>query len=468
MGIKIAQSFTRTGKFAIDETLLLTKAQMVAINDSLMPEKYFTLCLDDGKFYIYDKERTPSTETGKFVVFEGGSGTNDYNDLINQPTLEGEVIKGDMSLSDFGILSESEVEDLVDSKITDSEGNYIFYTKDETYSKDEVYTKEEVDELIEVLPKFEIKVVDELPTKDISDTTIYLLRNTDSEGNNFFDEYIYVNKRWELIGTTKIDLSDYYTSAEVDVLLDEKQDTLTAGTGIDITGNVISVDDTEVATKDEIDKLTKDLGDLSDLVDSEGNRIDLLEDLINSESDRIDSLIEIVDSEGNRIDILENEIDNLEIPYFVTTKDSEGNPIVNIISGDGNSSVSFDDGTNGIIISVKDGDTETSKELVSKEYVDEAVGEEHVELTQEEYDALTPEQKLDGTIYFVTDGEGGGSLPPGGTTGQVLTKKSDADWDVEWKNSAVTEDSNILTAPDGSKFKLKVANDGTLSTEAVV
>ena len=425
MGIKISQGFTRTGKFPIDETLLLTKAQMLAINDNLMPEKYFTLCLDDGKFYIYDKNTTtPSVETGKFKVFEGGSGTDDYNDLINQPTLEGEVIKGDMSLSDFGILSEDEIEDLIDSKITDSEGNLIFYTKDETYSKDEVYskdetyskdevyskdetyskeelyTKEEVDDLIEVLPKFKIEVVDELPTKDLSDTTIYLLRNTDSEGNNFFDEYIYVNKRWELIGTTKVDLSDYYTSAEVDVLLDEKQDLLTAGVGINIDGNIISVDDTEIATKEDIDKLIDDLNDLAD----------------------------IVDSEGIRITDLENKVDNLEIPYFETIKDSEGNSIVSIISGDGESSVSFDDSDNGIIVSVKDGDTETSKELVSKEYVDEAVGEEHVELTQAEYDALPPEQKLDGTIYFVTDGEGeGGNVPPGGTTGQVLTKKSNTD-----------------------------------------
>ena len=461
MGIKISQGFTRTGKFPIDEALLLTKAQMLAINESLMPDKYFTLCLDDGKFYIYDVERTPSLETGKFAVFEGGS--SDYNDLINQPTLEGKIIKGDLSLSDFGILSEDEVEDLVDSKITDSEGNYIFYTKDETY------TKEEVNELIEVLPKFEIKIVEELPTKDISGTTIYLLRNTDSEGNNFFDEYIYINNRWELIGTTKIDLSDYYTSVEVDSLLDEKQDILSAGSGINITGKVISIDDTEVATKDDIDKLTEDLENLVEIVDSEGNRIDLLEDLISAESDRIDSLIEIVDSEGNRINILESEIDNLEIPYFVTTTDSEGNSIVNIISGDENSSVSFGNNNDGLIISVKDGDKEISKEVVSKEYVDEAVGEEHVELTQAEYDALPPDKKLDGTIYFVTDGDDEGSdLPPGGTTGQVLAKKSDADGDVEWKNLAIPEDSNILTAPDGSKFKLKVANDGSLSTEAVV
>ena len=453
MGIKISQGFTRTGKFPIDETLLLTKAQMLAINDALMPEKYFTLCLDDGKFYIYDKNTTtPSVETGKFKVFEGGSGTDDYNDLINQPTLEGEVIKGDMSLSDFGILSESEIEDLINSRIEDSEGNLIFYTKDETYSKDEVYskdetyskdevyskdetyskeelyTKEEVDDLIEVLPKFKIEVVDELPTKDISDTTIYLLRNTDSEGNNFFDEYIYVNKRWELIGTTKVDLSNYYTIDEVNSI---------------------------------IDAINNNIDDLADIVDSDGDRITSLEVLLDSEGNRITVL-------EDKVTVLEDKVDNLEIPSFEVLEDSEGNPVVSIARDDGDSSITFNSNDDGITISVKDGDVEASKDLVSKEYVDDKIEGEHIELTQAEYDALPPDKKLDGTVYFVTDGEGGGSLPPGGTTGQVLTKKSDADWDVEWKNLAVTEDSNILTAPDGSKFKLKVANDGSLSTEAVV
>ena len=393
MGVKISQGFTRTGKFPIDETLLLTKAQMLAINDNLMPEKYFTLCLDDGKFYIYNKSATPSVETGKFTVFEGGTGTNDYNDLINQPTLEGEVIKGDMSLSDLGILDEAEIEDLIDSKIEDSEGNLIFYTKDETYSKnevyskdetyskEEVYTKEEVDDLIELLPKFEIKVVEELPTKDISTTTIYLVPRQDSEGSNVYEEYIYVDKKWELIGTTDIDLSDYYTISEVDALLDEKQDVLAAGTGINIENNIISVDDTEIATKEDIDTLTNDINDLA----------------------------AILDSEGNRIDVLESELDNLEIPYFETTLDSEGSPIVNIISGDNMYAVGFDPTDDGYIISVDDGVSGSSKELVSKEYVDEVAGQEHVELTQAEYDVLPPEKKLDGTIYFVTDGESGGS-----------------------------------------------------------
>lgn len=59
-----------------------------------------------------------------------------------------------------------------------------------------------------------------------------------------------------------------------------------------------------------------------------------------------------------------------------------------------------------------------------------------VELTKAQFDALTPEAKMSGIVYYITDWNGGGgSLPAGGTTGQALVKKSNADGDVEWKNA---------------------------------
>lgn len=54
-----------------------------------------------------------------------------------------------------------------------------------------------------------------------------------------------------------------------------------------------------------------------------------------------------------------------------------------------------------------------------------------------------------------------GGVLKGGTVGQVFAKKSDADGDVEWV------DSNILESPNGTKYRLIVADDGTLSTEVV-
>lgn len=71
------------------------------------------------------------------------------------------------------------------------------------------------------IPKFSIEVVAELPTKDISTTTIYLkLQETgDQEGQDIYDEYIYVNNKWEVIGNTDIDLSAYSTTVQMNAAI---------------------------------------------------------------------------------------------------------------------------------------------------------------------------------------------------------------------------------------------------------
>lgn len=73
MAINVSQAFKRTSKNPIDETFALTKAQMLTVNDNLMPDYYFTVCQDDGCFYLYDKTATASLTTGKFTKFEGGT-----------------------------------------------------------------------------------------------------------------------------------------------------------------------------------------------------------------------------------------------------------------------------------------------------------------------------------------------------------------------------------------------------------
>ena len=53
---------------------------------------------------------------------------------------------------------------------------------------------------------FDIAVVQALPTQDIDTHTIYLVPKT-GETNDVYDEYIYINNAWEMIGNTQIDLS---------------------------------------------------------------------------------------------------------------------------------------------------------------------------------------------------------------------------------------------------------------------
>lgn len=81
MAIKVSQSFERTSANPIDATMALTKAQMLTVNDNLMPPYYLTICQDDGFIYLYDKSATASQTTGKFTKFEGGGDAPSSTDI---------------------------------------------------------------------------------------------------------------------------------------------------------------------------------------------------------------------------------------------------------------------------------------------------------------------------------------------------------------------------------------------------
>lgn len=71
-----------------------------------------------------------------------------------------------------------------------------------------------VDDKISKIPKFETVPVEVLPTENISTTTVYLLKTEQSQ-DNLYDEYIYVNGAWELLGSAKINLDGYAKVADI-------------------------------------------------------------------------------------------------------------------------------------------------------------------------------------------------------------------------------------------------------------
>lgn len=92
------------------------------------------------------------------------------------------------------------------------------------YTKSQTYTQVEVDSLISAIVTLNVLVVQTLPTQDISTTTIYLVPKQTAGTDDIYDEYIYVDGSWEHIGSTSIDLSNYYNKSQVDTLLADKVD----------------------------------------------------------------------------------------------------------------------------------------------------------------------------------------------------------------------------------------------------
>lgn len=65
-------------------------------------------------------------------------------------------------------------------------------------------------------------IVTELPTENISTETIYMMPKESGGDNDIYNEYINVDgtvEGWEFIGTSAVDLSNYYTKLQVDELI---------------------------------------------------------------------------------------------------------------------------------------------------------------------------------------------------------------------------------------------------------
>lgn len=121
--------------------------------------------------------------------------------------------------------------------ITNAVDNLVNY-----YRKSETYTQSEVNDLIGSLTHINIKIVSSID--DVTEpNVIYLVPASSGESDDYYNEYILVNGSPELIGNTRVDLSDYYTREQTNDLLNDKQPvgsyvTSVNGTPPDKSGNV--------------------------------------------------------------------------------------------------------------------------------------------------------------------------------------------------------------------------------------
>lgn len=174
------------------------------------------------------KQNTLTASTG--VTIDNTDPTNptisanvDYTNLINKPT----------KLSDF-----TNDEDFIDNTVNNLTNYYL---------KTETYTQTEVNDLISQLTSLSVEIVEELPTTDISTTTIYLINVS---GTNNYVQWMYINNAWANLGSTSVDLTNYYTKGQTDTLLDSKVDK--------VVGKGLSTNDFTNAYKSILDNYTVD------------------------------------------------------------------------------------------------------------------------------------------------------------------------------------------------------------------
>lgn len=70
-------------------------------------------------------------------------------------------------------------------------------------------TQTYVNQQIGAIDKLKKSIVSALPSSNPDASTIYLVPKSSTESGNYYDEYMYINGKWELIGNSKTDMTGF-------------------------------------------------------------------------------------------------------------------------------------------------------------------------------------------------------------------------------------------------------------------
>ena len=131
---------------------------------------------------------------------------NKWNNKVDK------VVGKDLSSNDF---TNSEKEKLEGIEIGANKVTKVSQLTNDKNFKTEI----EIQELINNSTKLKKEVVTSLPSTGKEDI-VYLLKNK-NDSNNFYTEYMWIGGRWEIIGDTKVDLTDYAKKSDIKTKLSE-------------------------------------------------------------------------------------------------------------------------------------------------------------------------------------------------------------------------------------------------------
>jgi hypothetical protein len=133
------------------------------------------------------------------------------------------------------VSSEGNVEELIDSLEKEIRAEVSNRREADDTLQTEIDNIKNSPDVVDIVPTY--AALQSYDTSDLGDKDIVrVLADETHDGNSTYYRWNATTSSWAFIGTT----GPYYTKTQTDALLDEKQDTLEAGDGININGNVIS------------------------------------------------------------------------------------------------------------------------------------------------------------------------------------------------------------------------------------
>ena len=181
--------------------------------------------------------------------------------------------------------------------------------------------KDYAKKLFDGVTSFTIKIVNTLPTEDIKSMTIYFIRNEHNNESDYYDEYMYINNKWEIIGSTFVNLTPYLLKSDFETYQQEIADKFLKYKTSDEINTILqdyllSVDFNNIIqkyfTSDEITNILKDYVKSENLHEHKNKDIlDLLSDIdgiLSYNKIKLLTTIPISSESGNVIQMLQDGI----------------------------------------------------------------------------------------------------------------------------------------------------------------
>ena len=154
-----------------------------------------------------------------YRVTDGKVYNVNYDVIVNKPTINGAEIMGDLDLTKL-MQSEGFLQKETDPTVPE----YVKLITQADLAKwrasvDAGFVSSAIAEAIANVSQFSLIPVETLPIENIKTNAIYAVPSTQSKLKNARDEYVYINNDWECIGTTAVELENYYTKEDIDGML---------------------------------------------------------------------------------------------------------------------------------------------------------------------------------------------------------------------------------------------------------